>query len=180
MSPNSHHHSSSQSQLASAAPPLLRIAASPHDSHLLATFAQDSRIIRILDHRQPGQALLELHGHSAAINCIDWSPSRRGMLASGGDDSMVLYWDLINSGNSAQLDASHGGTGSANGINPFGGPSENGSAGGAGGNSNAKGPASSWRCDFEVSNISWSPQSNQGGGDWLGVVGGKGVWGVQL
>ena len=102
------------------------------------------------------------------------------MLASGADDSMVLYWDLINSGNSAQLE----GLGSANGVHPFGGPSENNGASGTAPNANAKGPAAAWRCDFEVSNVSWSPQANQGVGgarsDWLGVVGGKGVWGVQL
>jgi hypothetical protein len=79
-------------QTMSYAPPLLRLAASPHDTHLLATFSQDSNIIRILDVRQPGQALLELRGHSAAVNCIEWSPSRRGTLASGGDDSSVLIW----------------------------------------------------------------------------------------
>ena len=32
--------------------------------HLLATFAQDSNVMRILDVRQPGQALLELRGHT--------------------------------------------------------------------------------------------------------------------
>lgn len=79
-------------QTMSYAPPLLRLAASPHDTHLLATFSQDSNIIRILDVRQPGQALLELRGHSASVNCIEWSPSRRGTLASGGDDSSVLIW----------------------------------------------------------------------------------------
>jgi len=76
----------------SYAPPLLRLAASPHDHHLLATFSQDSNIIRILDVRQPGQALLELRGHSASVNCIEWSPTRRGTLASGADDSLVLIW----------------------------------------------------------------------------------------
>ncbi|KAI4139421.1 MAG: hypothetical protein L6R39_006290, partial [Caloplaca ligustica] len=55
-------------QTMSYAPPLLRLAASPHDAHLLATFSQDSNSIRILDVRQPGQALLELKGHAAAIN----------------------------------------------------------------------------------------------------------------
>src|SRR5579862_8888882 len=77
------------------------LSASPHDAHLLATFSQDSNIIRILDVRQPGQALLELRGHSSAINCMEWSPSRRGMLASGADDSLVLVWDLLNQSNSA-------------------------------------------------------------------------------
>lgn len=83
-------------QTMSHPPPLLRLATSPHDQHLLATFAMDSNVIRILDVRQPGQALLELRGHGGSLNCIEWSPSRRGTLASGGDDCQVLVWDLLN------------------------------------------------------------------------------------
>lgn len=45
---------------------------------------------------------------------------------------------------------------------------------------NSQGPAASWQCDYEVGNISWAPQSGltSQGGDWLGVSGGRGVWGV--
>ncbi|KAI5242622.1 WD40 repeat-like protein [Aureobasidium subglaciale] len=141
-----------------ASPPLLRLAASPHDAHLLATFAADSNIVRILDARQPGTALLELRGHSAALNSIEWNPSRRGMLASGGDDSQVLVWDLLNSGNGASVN------------------------GGAQGEAQTKGPSASWRSDYEVNNVSWAPQSalTGQGGDWLGVCAGRGVWGVKL
>ena len=143
-----------------------RLVASPHDAHLLATFSQDSNSIRILDVRQPGQALLELRGHAAAINCIEWSPSRRGTLASGGDDSLVLIWDLLNQGNATLAPGSNG--------NPQ-----------ASGNStsvNTQGPTATWQCDYEVGNISWAPQSglNSQGSDWLGVSGGRGVWGVCL
>lgn len=143
----------------SSAPPLLRLAASPHDAHLLATFAQDSNLIRILDARQPGTALLELRGHSASLNSIEWNPSRRGMLASGADDSLVLVWDLLNAGNGASINGTPGQ-----------------------GDAQAKGPSASWRCDYEVNNISWAPQSalTGQGGDWLGAVGGRGVWGVKL
>lgn len=47
---------------------------------------------------------------------------------------------------------------------------------------NVKGPASSWRCDYEVNNLSWSPPSQltSQGGDWLGVTGGRAVWGVKV
>ena len=150
-----------EQHMPAASPPLLRLAASPHDSHLLATFAQDSKIIRILDHRQPGQALLELHGHSAALSCIEWSPTRRGLLASGADDSLVLTWDLMNSQNSAQLDMNGNQAESATSI---------------------KGPASSWRSDFEVTNLSWSPRSHlaEQTGDWLAVTGGRAVYGVKM
>lgn len=170
-------------QTMSYAPPLLRLAgkflpipdfsgreltkpASPHDAHLLATFSQDSNSIRILDVRQPGQALLELRGHAAAINCIEWSPSRRGTLASGGDDSLVLIWDLLNQGNST----------AASGLNG----SQNIQA--TPNSDNFQGPAASWQCDYEVGNISWAPQSGltSQGNDWLGVTGGRGLWGVCL
>lgn len=143
----------------SYAPPLLRLAASPHDTHLLATFSQDSNIIRILDVRQPGQALLELRGHAASLNCIEWSPSRRGTLASGGDDSSVLLWDLL---------TAHAPPGPAiNGAPPT---------------DNSRGPTASWQCDYEVGNVSWAPQSglNHDGSEWLGVSGGRGIWGVKL
>ncbi|OJZ87359.1 hypothetical protein ASPFODRAFT_44986 [Aspergillus luchuensis CBS 106.47] len=149
-------------------PPLLRIAASPHDSHLLATFSQDSNIVRVLDVRQPGQALLELKGHGSSINCVEWSPNRRGVLASGADDCFVLLWDLINQHNAAPVPpmppAPHNAGTPAT-------PSE-------------RGPAAVWLCDNEVSNISWSPQGGTTPAghprDWLGVCGGRGLWGVAL
>ncbi|KAF2666888.1 WD40 repeat-like protein [Microthyrium microscopicum] len=153
------------------APPLLRLAASPHDSHLLGTFAADSNIVRILDVRQPGQALLELRGHAAAINAVEWSPSRRGVLATGGDDGLVLVWDIWNASNGAVL---NGGPGA---------DANNGVAGSTQGQQvGAKGPASWWRCDYEVGNLSWAPQSGltSQGGEWLGVSGGRGIWGVKI
>ncbi|KAI0399846.1 WD40 repeat-like protein [Xylaria palmicola] len=146
-------------QTMSNAPPLLRLATSPHDTHLLATFAQDSNVIRILDVRQPGQALLELRGHGGPVNSVEWSPGRRGLIASGGDDSQVLLWDLMNS-------------------NPTTGPSSNGS----GGTEKHLTPVASWNCDYEVGNLGWAPplHHSDGAGDWLGVSGGRGVWGVKV
>merc|ERR1711939_38985 len=137
-------------------PPLLRIAASPHDAHLLATFSQDSNIIRVLDVRQPGQALLELKGHSASVNCVDWSSSQRGVLASGADNCCVLLWDLIGSTGNA-----------AAGMTP--------GAPGGGGMAQERGPSAVWECRYEVGNLSWAP-----GMGTLGVCGGKGFWGVQM
>ncbi|KAH7078865.1 WD40-repeat-containing domain protein [Paraphoma chrysanthemicola] len=165
-------------QTMSYAPPLLRLAASPHDSHLLATFAADSNLIRILDVRQPGQALLELRGHSASVNSIEWNPSRRGMLASGGDDSLVLVWDLLHANNGAAISSEH----AAPPQPPVTSHSTNGGAGAQNAPVGQKGPYASWRCDYEVGNISWAPQSalTGQGGEWVGVAGGRGVWGVKL
>jgi WD repeat-containing protein 68 len=145
-------------QTMSNAPPLLRLATSPHDTHLLATFAAESNVIRLLDVRQPGQALLELRGHGGPVNSIEWSPHRRGLLASGGDDCQVLLWDLMNS-------------------TPTTEPSSDGTA------STEKHltPIASWSCDYEVGNLGWAPRShNNDSGDWLGVSGGRGVWGVKV
>lgn len=133
----------------SNAPPLMRIATSPHDTHLLATFALDSNVIRILDVRQPGQALLELRGHGGSVNCMEWSPLRRGMLASGGDDCQVLLWDLMNTA-----------------------PSSTGTT------DKHLTPWAAWQCDYEVGNLGWTPQNSEG--EWLGVSGGRGVWGLKL
>ncbi|KAK4889461.1 hypothetical protein LTR27_011722 [Elasticomyces elasticus] len=178
-SPGAASPSKSTAQTLTPSPPLLRLAASPHDAHLLATFASDSNIIRILDVRQPGTALLELRGHQGALNTIEWSPSRRGMLASGGDDSMVLVWDLLNSPQGNQAGGLGNGSGTGNAGAGVGGA---GSVGGDVGGVNGKGPLASWRCEYEVANVSWAPQSGLTGqgGEWLGVCAGRGVWGVKL
>lgn len=132
LSPNSATTSQSPTRAGSnstlvSAPPLLRIAASPHDAHLLATFSSDSNLIRVLDVRQPGQALLELKGHGASINTIEWSSTNRGVLASGADDCCVLLWDLAG----GQATPSPSGT--------------------------ERGPSAVWECGFEVGNLSWAP-----------------------
>lgn len=146
-------------QTMSNAPPLLRLSTSPHDTHLLATFAAETNVIRILDVRQPGQALLELRGHGGNVNSVEWSPNRRGLLASGGDDSQVLLWDLMNS-----TPVTGGGTSVAPGSTD-----------------KHLSPVASWQCDYEVGNVGWAPHlANSDAGDWLGVSGGRGVWGVKI
>jgi len=79
----------------------------------------------------------------------------------------VLIWDLLNQGNAAAVPV---------GVNG----SQTGQL--AASTDNARGPAACWQCDYEVGNISWGPQSllTGQGGDWLGVSGGRGVWGVSL
>lgn len=78
----------------------------------------------------------------------------------------MLIWDLLNQGNATLATGANG--------NPQ--PAVNS------GPANTQGPAASWQCDYEVGNISWAPQSalTSQGGDWLGVSGGRGVWGVAI
>lgn len=143
-------------------PPLLRIAASPHDAHLLATFSQDSSTIRVLDVRQPGQALLELKGHAGPVNCIEWSNTQRGLLSSGGDDCCVLLWDLMSASTNTPAVPVPGAAAGAAGQAAVG-PGQD------------RGPSAVWECGFEVGNLSWAPSMGA-----LGVCGGRGFWGVQL
>jgi len=146
--------------------------------------------------RQPGTALLELRGHSAAVNAVEWSPSRRGMLASGADDALVLVWDLLRGGGAVvngDGGSAPGASGSGNGVAAASTAAAAAAAATAGSSAaqhgtahaaaaSVKGPAASWRCDFEVTSLSWAPTSvlTQQGGEWVGVAAGRGVWGVKL
>ena len=106
------------------------------------------------------------------------------MLASGADDSLVLVWDLIHAHNGAALNgdapapASINNPPSAAAVGAGAGAGAAGAAGAVG----QKGPYASWRCEYEVGNLSWAPQSGltAQGGEWVGVCGGRGVWGVKL
>ncbi|KAL9623081.1 MAG: hypothetical protein Q9160_002595 [Pyrenula sp. 1 TL-2023] len=176
LSPSTPSQQQSQSQQSlGSPPPLLRIAASPHDSHLLATFSQDSSVIRVLDVRQPGQALLELKGHGAPVNSIEWSPNHRGLLGSGGDDSLVLVWDLMGPAGTVGSSTNSSATASvpAGTATAATGAAQGGSGGQ--GTGQERGPTASWLSEFEVSNLSWSPSNEH-----LGVCGGRGFWGLQV
>lgn len=59
-------------------------------------------------------------------------------------------------------------------------PGATAGASGSTGQTNERGPTAAWQCDFEVANVSWSPSGSGGSGDWLGVVGGRGLWGVSF
>lgn len=141
-----------------AAPPaLLRLAASPHDQHLISTFCVDSDVVRILDVRQPGQALVELKGHTANVNCCEWNPGRRGVLAAGADDCSLLVWDILGSSGSSAVT---GNIKTEKGVEQ------------------ERNPIAYWSCEVEVNNLSWSPAVGNNGSDWIGIVGGKGLWGL--
>jgi len=91
------------------------------------------------------------------------------MLASGADDALVLVWDLLRGGGAAVNGEGPGGVG-------------NGVSTGSGAPTGVKGPGASWRCDYEIAGLSWAPSSvlTQQGGEWVGVAGGRGVWGVKI
>ncbi|KAI0633849.1 WD40 repeat-like protein [Trametes polyzona] len=87
----------SSSPSSSARPPtspLLRIAFNPADSNYMSTFHLDGTEIQILDMRSPGQPVMELKAHRAQVNALGWSSTDSQLLATAGDDSQLLLWDL--------------------------------------------------------------------------------------
>ncbi|XP_035221674.1 DNA excision repair protein ERCC-8-like, partial [Stegodyphus dumicola] len=41
-----------------------------------------------------GSQTHELRGHSRSVTCVKWSPSSEYLLASGSEDSRILFWDI--------------------------------------------------------------------------------------
>lgn len=153
---------------------LLRLAPSPFDPNVIATFALDSSKVLILDMRNPGSPVLVLEGHSAAVNQMKWHPSKRNVLLSCSDDCQVLYWDLNTSlapknadqsqASDQTQEASQQATAvakwnSKNTLRTLDTPAMFYANGGQ-----------------EVNNIVWRPQ----GGDWFGSVAGKKFQNVKL
>ncbi|KAI8467538.1 MAG: WD40-repeat-containing domain protein [Monoraphidium minutum] len=70
------------------------------DPHMLATGADDGSM-RVWDRRKlsasganKSAAVRSFRQHTDSIMRIEWHPSERSVLASGGDDHLVLVWDL--------------------------------------------------------------------------------------
>ncbi|KAI0373540.1 WD40 repeat-like protein [Pilatotrama ljubarskyi] len=74
--------------------PLLRIAFNPADSNYMSTFHMDGTEVQILDMRSPGQPVMELKAHRAQVNALGWSSTDSQLLATAGDDSQLLLWDI--------------------------------------------------------------------------------------
>ncbi|KAJ2913464.1 hypothetical protein MD484_g6951, partial [Candolleomyces efflorescens] len=150
--------------------PLLRIAFNPSDSNYMSTFHMDGNEIQILDMRSPGQPVMELRGHHAAVNALGWGSGDHPLLASAADDCQVLLWDLADY---TQGPASPRSAGSRlNSPRP-----------------DAKKkivtePYMAYTANGQVNNLAWSPviqglQMNTGHstspGEWLAIATGKSV-----
>lgn len=78
--------------------PLLRLCWNKADNNYLATLAMDTQKIIILDIRRPSIPVTELMGHHRPINAMQWSPSEFPLIATAGDDSCAIIWDILNKG----------------------------------------------------------------------------------
>ncbi|PWN49179.1 WD40 repeat-like protein, partial [Violaceomyces palustris] len=150
------------------AAPLLRIAFNPWDANYLATFHLESDSVQILDVRAPGSPILELRGHSAAVNAVAWGPPgngslglgpSKGMICTAADDAQCLVYDLASttlrtaSAQGRRSRNGHAASPSTSGMGGGGGPSGVGGAGmglssynhsssSMGGGTNSPGPSS--------------------------------------
>ena len=80
--------------------PLMRVYWNMLDDNFVATFAQDSSTVCIVDLRQPGKCLASLKGpfaHSTDLTSLAWSPIQSNVLVSADEDGMMMMWDLVES-----------------------------------------------------------------------------------
>ncbi|KHN82847.1 DDB1- and CUL4-associated factor 7 [Toxocara canis] len=74
--------------------PLMRLAWNKQDSHYLATFAQDSAEVVVIDIRMPCSPVARLHNHRACVNGLAWAPHSACHICTAGDDHQALIWDV--------------------------------------------------------------------------------------
>ncbi|KIJ49380.1 hypothetical protein M422DRAFT_74518 [Sphaerobolus stellatus SS14] len=148
--------------------PLLRIAFNPADSHYIATFHMDAQEVQILDMRSPGAPVIEIKGHKAQVNAIGWS-RHDNMLATAGDDSQVLVWDVVAPGVASPRNQTP-----ASRMPSSPRPEKR---------RTLTDPVLSYTAPAEINNLAWSPQLPQlpvpggmiPGGEWLALAVGKTV-----
>jgi len=68
-------------------------AVSPIAAHLLVACATQHPIVRLVDLRT-GAAAHALAGHAGAVLTVGWSPIDEHILASGGTDGTIRFWDI--------------------------------------------------------------------------------------
>lgn len=73
--------------------PVYAIALSPMASHVLVACGTQLPVVRLIDLRS-GAASHSLAGHSGAVLSVNWSPTEEHILASGGSDGTVRFWDV--------------------------------------------------------------------------------------
>jgi len=60
------------------------------DENFVLSGSEDSNIY--VWHKQNGQLVEKLAGHTGTVNCVAWNPSNAQMFASAGDDRTIRIW----------------------------------------------------------------------------------------
>uniref|UniRef100_A0A0N4UYP4 WD_REPEATS_REGION domain-containing protein n=1 Tax=Enterobius vermicularis TaxID=51028 RepID=A0A0N4UYP4_ENTVE len=74
--------------------PLLRLVCNKQDHNYIATVAQNSNEVIILDVRIPSSPVAKLNNHRAQVNGMAWAPHSSCHICTAGDDNYALIWDL--------------------------------------------------------------------------------------
>ncbi|KAI9270247.1 WD40-repeat-containing domain protein [Helicostylum pulchrum] len=167
--PNTTTNTNTTSNRTSGTVPLLRLQFSRMNSNLLATFHMDSAIVQILDIRYPSAPVAELSkSHSGSINCLSWSPTESGQIATGGDDSQVLVWNINQSSG-----GSGGGGGSADSRSYYQQSTQRYSHQPP---RSVQDPLLAYVADAEVNSLTWSKSAPE----WIGVGFGKTIQALRV
>ncbi|WRT69289.1 uncharacterized protein IL334_006273 [Kwoniella shivajii] len=157
--------------------PLARIAFSKKQQHMMACFGLDDSKIMVLDMRSPGQPVAELLGHQAPLGAIAWGAPGRGestgggWLASCGDDSQLLLYDLTSplpeSRPTSTKPVSRSNSSNPYALSPPITPNSQGRSSSSQGDPLEILPVRGWTSDSEVNNLAFSEK-----GDYVGCVSG--------
>ncbi|KAI7904532.1 WD40-repeat-containing domain protein [Cokeromyces recurvatus] len=154
--------------------PLLRLQFSRMNSNLLATFHMDSNAVEILDIRYPSAPIAELcKSHSGSINCISWSPTESGQIATGGDDSQVLVWNINHTSNDNRNSTYY------QNMNGVYGNNNNNTQQRYNGHPSPRSiqdPLLAYVADAEVNSITWSKSAP----DWIGIGFGRTIQALRV
>jgi hypothetical protein len=82
---------------AHTSPDCLCVSFDPCHEHRLATGGADG-FVYVLDRRALDTPLHQLRLHGGAVAHVAWSSARRGLLATAGEDGVVLLWDAARLG----------------------------------------------------------------------------------
>ncbi|WVO15364.1 hypothetical protein L204_103020 [Cryptococcus depauperatus] len=154
--------------------PLARLAFSNKEQHMLACFGLDDSKILLLDMRSPGKPVAELIGHQAPLGAIEWGSGGNrigetggGWLASCGDDSQLLLYDLTSPLPSPPISRSNlrPSDHSAYALSPTGTPASQRTP--SPGEVIEMMPTKGWTAKGELNNLAFTKD-----GDWVGCVNG--------